>query len=91
MRIDQSLTVKPDAVPAGETLRAWIPYPREIPASRTTSAWLAATPAMRSWRRHRRCSARPIWKPAVAGKPTRSRSATRSPRTAGGSGSMRTK
>ncbi len=29
--VTQSLTVKADAVPAGETVRAWIPYPRAIP------------------------------------------------------------
>ena len=28
--VTQILTVKADAVPAGETIRAWIPYPREI-------------------------------------------------------------
>ena len=27
--IKYELTVKPDAVPAGETIRAWMPYPRE--------------------------------------------------------------
>ena len=31
VRVTQSLTVKPEAVPAGETVRAWIPYPRAIP------------------------------------------------------------
>ncbi|HEY0334250.1 MAG TPA: transglutaminase-like domain-containing protein [Stenotrophomonas sp.] len=30
VRITQSLTVNADAVPAGETVRAWIPYPRAI-------------------------------------------------------------
>lgn len=30
VRITQSLSVDADAVPAGETIRAWIPYPREI-------------------------------------------------------------
>lgn len=28
--VTQTLTVKADAVPAGETLRAWLPFPREI-------------------------------------------------------------
>ncbi|HPI72263.1 MAG TPA: transglutaminase-like domain-containing protein [bacterium] len=28
-RITYTLTVNPDAVPAGETIRAWLPYPRE--------------------------------------------------------------
>ena len=31
IRVTQSLTVDADAVPAGETVRAWIPYPRAIP------------------------------------------------------------
>jgi len=30
VRVTQSLTVKADAVPDGETIRAWIPYPRAI-------------------------------------------------------------
>jgi transglutaminase-like putative cysteine protease len=29
-RITQSISVAADAVPAGETVRAWLPYPREI-------------------------------------------------------------
>ncbi|MGH8084861.1 MAG: transglutaminase-like domain-containing protein [Lysobacter sp.] len=31
IRVTQTLTVDADAVPAGETVRAWIPYPRAIP------------------------------------------------------------
>ena len=31
VRVTQSLTVDADAVPAGKTIRAWIPYPRDIP------------------------------------------------------------
>jgi len=30
VRVTQSLTVDADAVPAGETIRAWLPYPRAI-------------------------------------------------------------
>jgi len=30
VRVTQSITVHADAVPAGETVRAWLPYPREI-------------------------------------------------------------
>lgn len=40
----QSLTVKADAVPAGETIRAWIPYPREIPGQQERVQWLGSTP-----------------------------------------------
>ncbi|MCK7597201.1 transglutaminase domain-containing protein [Microbulbifer sp. CAU 1566] len=30
--IDYTLTVDADAVPAGETIRAWLPFPKEVPA-----------------------------------------------------------
>ncbi|HAL21610.1 MAG TPA: transglutaminase [Stenotrophomonas sp.] len=40
----QSLTVKADAVPAGETVRAWIPYPREVPGQQEQLQWLGSTP-----------------------------------------------
>lgn len=40
----QSLTVKADAVPAGEMVRAWIPYPREIPGQQEQVQWLGSTP-----------------------------------------------
>lgn len=40
----QSLTVKTDAVPAGETVRAWIPYPREIAGQQEQLQWLGSTP-----------------------------------------------
>ncbi|MBK0014197.1 transglutaminase-like domain-containing protein [Stenotrophomonas sp. S41] len=40
----QSLTVKADAVPAGETIRVWIPYPREIPGQQEQVQWLGSTP-----------------------------------------------
>ena len=31
VRVTYSLTVNPDAVPNGETLRAWLPFPRALP------------------------------------------------------------
>ncbi|NOX88867.1 MAG: transglutaminase domain-containing protein [Calditrichaeota bacterium] len=31
LRITHRIEVNPDAVPAGETIRCWIPFPREIP------------------------------------------------------------
>ena len=40
----QSLTVKADAVPAGETIGAWIPYPREIPGQQEQVQWLGSAP-----------------------------------------------
>ena len=44
VRIDYTLTVKPDAVPAGETLRVWLPYPREIAGQQDHIRLLSATP-----------------------------------------------
>jgi transglutaminase-like putative cysteine protease len=31
VRVTYSITVQPDAVPAGETVRAWLPFPRALP------------------------------------------------------------
>ncbi|MCR5709995.1 MAG: transglutaminase-like domain-containing protein [Bacteroidales bacterium] len=41
--IKYSLTVKPDAVPAGETVRAWMPYPREDQNSITEVKLISAS------------------------------------------------
>src|SRR5207342_3910119 len=38
------LTVNADAVPAGETIRAWIPYPREIPGQQDAVTFVSSTP-----------------------------------------------
>ncbi len=45
LRIVQSLVVDADAVPAGETVRAWIPYPRAIPGQQEDIAYVASEPA----------------------------------------------
>lgn len=45
VRITQSLTVDADAVPAGETVRAWIPYPRALSGQQEDIRLLATTPA----------------------------------------------
>ena len=45
VRITQSLTVEADAVPAGETVRAWIPYPRAIPGQQEDIRFIASEPA----------------------------------------------
>lgn len=45
VRITQSLTVKADAVPAGETIRAWLPFPRAIPGQQEQIALQATVPA----------------------------------------------
>jgi hypothetical protein len=45
IRVTQSLTVKPGAVPAGERVRAWIPYPRAIPGQQEGIRLLGSLPA----------------------------------------------
>lgn len=47
VRVTQSLVVDADAVPAGETLRAWIPVPREIAGQQDGFRVIASTPASR--------------------------------------------
>src|SRR3546814_17005471 len=41
----QTLTVDADAVPAGKTVRAWIPYPRAIPGQQEDIRYVASVPA----------------------------------------------
>jgi transglutaminase-like putative cysteine protease len=45
VQVTQSLVVKADAVPAGETVRAWIPYPRAIDGQQQDIRWIASVPA----------------------------------------------
>ena len=47
VRIDYSLTVKADAVPAGKLLRAWLPYPRALPRQQEDIRLLASVPDSR--------------------------------------------
>lgn len=42
--VDYSLTVDADAVPAGETVRAWLPYPRAIAGQQEQLKLLASEP-----------------------------------------------
>ncbi|MFC7301709.1 transglutaminase-like domain-containing protein [Cognatiluteimonas weifangensis] len=71
LRVTQSLTVDADAVPAGETVRAWIPYPRAIPGQQQDIRLVASAPAA-----HRIAPESALQRtvyleqPAVAGKPT---------------------
>lgn len=44
VRITQSITVDADAVPAGETVRAWIPYPRSIPGQQEHIQFVSSSP-----------------------------------------------
>ncbi|HEY9133073.1 MAG TPA: transglutaminase-like domain-containing protein [Dyella sp.] len=45
VRVTQTVTVKADAVPAGETVRAWIPYPRAIPGQQQAIRLIDSTPS----------------------------------------------
>jgi transglutaminase-like putative cysteine protease len=45
LRMTQTLTVDADAVPAGETVRAWIPYPQAIPGQQEDIRYVASVPA----------------------------------------------
>jgi transglutaminase-like putative cysteine protease len=44
VRVTQSVTVDADAVPAGKLIRAWIPYPRDIPGQQEDIRLLASQP-----------------------------------------------
>lgn len=44
VEVTQSLVVRPDAVPAGEIVRAWIPYPRVIAGQQEQLQWIGSTP-----------------------------------------------
>lgn len=45
VRMTQTLTVAADAVPAGKAVRAWIPYPLEIPGQQEAVRYVASIPA----------------------------------------------
>jgi transglutaminase-like putative cysteine protease len=45
IRVTQSLTVDADAVPDGETVRAWIPYPRAIRGQQEGITFVSSEPA----------------------------------------------
>ncbi|WP_235972845.1 transglutaminase domain-containing protein [Luteimonas sp. MC1895] len=71
VRVTQSLTVKPDTVPAGETLRAWLPFPRAIDGQQEGIALQSTVPA-----RHQLAPESALQRtvymeaPAIAGQPT---------------------
>lgn len=44
LRMTQTLTIDADAVPAGKTVRAWIPYPLAIPGQQEAIRYVASTP-----------------------------------------------
>ena len=45
VKVTQTLTVDADAVPAGKTLRAWIPYPRAIAGQQKDIHFISSQPA----------------------------------------------
>jgi transglutaminase-like putative cysteine protease len=45
LRIRYMITVNPDVTPAGELIRCWIPYPREIPQRQTDIHLMKTDPA----------------------------------------------
>jgi len=72
IRVTQSLTVDADAVPAGETVRAWIPYPRAIPGQQDGVRFIESLPAAHQIAPEPTLQ-RTVYleKPASAGQPTK--------------------
>lgn len=72
VQITQSLTVHADAVPAGEGVKVWIPYPRVIPGQQEDLVFLDSDPATH-YIAPEDTLQRTVYleKPARAGQPTR--------------------
>ncbi|MBB6094763.1 transglutaminase-like putative cysteine protease [Povalibacter uvarum] len=70
VRVTQSITVDADAVPAGETVRAWIPYPRAIPGQHEDIRFIESSP-LRHQIAPESTLQRTVYleQPAAAGKP----------------------
>ncbi|WP_425479466.1 transglutaminase-like domain-containing protein [Dyella japonica] len=45
VRVTETVTVNADAVPAGETIRAWLPFPRELPGQQEGVRLVDSQPA----------------------------------------------
>jgi transglutaminase-like putative cysteine protease len=71
MQVTQTLTVDADAVPAGKTVRAWIPYPRADKGQQEDIAFVASQPAAHQIAPESALQ-RTVYleQPAQAGKPT---------------------
>ena len=71
VRVMYSLTVNADAAPNGETLRAWLPFPRALPGQQEDLRLLASTPAEHALAPESALQ-RTVYleQPAEAGKPT---------------------
>lgn len=71
VRITHRIAVKPDAVPAGETVRAWIPYPRAIAGQQEAIALVESQPTRPQVAPERTLQRTAyLEQPAVAGQPT---------------------
>jgi transglutaminase-like putative cysteine protease len=71
VRVTQSISVKPDAVPAGETVRAWIPYPRSIQGQQEDIRLIESSPALHTLAPESTLQRTVYFEsPAVAGKRT---------------------
>jgi transglutaminase-like putative cysteine protease len=46
IRIQYTISVKPNQVPAGQTIRCWIPFPRQIPERQTEISLLRTEPPL---------------------------------------------
>jgi transglutaminase-like putative cysteine protease len=71
VRVTQSLTVDADAVPVGQTVRAWIPYPQSLPGQQEDIRFVSSDPATHVIAPES-APQRTVYleKPAQAGKPT---------------------
>jgi len=45
VQVTYSITVPPDTIPAGETLKAWLPFPRALPGQQEDIHLIASSPA----------------------------------------------
>lgn len=72
LQVTQSLVVDADAVPAGEAVRAWIPYPQALPGQQEDIRFVASVPA-KSRIAPAGTPQRTVYleQPAKAGQPTR--------------------
>ncbi|WP_425480820.1 transglutaminase-like domain-containing protein [Montanilutibacter psychrotolerans] len=72
VRVTQTLTVEAGAVPAGELVRAWVPYPRNLPGQQQDIRLLDSEPS-KALVASESAQQRTVYleQPAVAGTPTR--------------------
>jgi len=71
VRVTYSLIVNADAVPSGETVRAWLPFPRALPGQQENVRLIESTPATHQIAPESALQ-RTVYleQPATAGKPT---------------------